>query len=112
MNKKIEKVVLVALTEKEVNFINSLTRPIHNRLLEEDRKRGYVTQHSDETRTLTGSIGKKLLFQSYSAQPNKKYCAPQCRWSYNDKHKKEKHRGVTLPFVPERFIVKDIKGNQ
>ena len=40
----------------------------------------------------------------YSAQPNKKYCAPQCRWSYNDKHKKEKHRGITLPFVPERFI--------
>ena len=64
MTKKIEKVVLVALTEKEVKFIKSLTRPIHNRLLEEDRKRGYVTQHSDETRTLTGSIGKKLLFQS------------------------------------------------
>ena len=42
----------------------------------------------------------------YSPQPNKKYCAPQCRWSYNDKHKKEKHRGITLPYVPERFIEK------
>ena len=64
MNKKIEKVVLVALSEKEVKFIKSLTGPIHNRLLEEDRKRGYVTQHSDETRTLTGSIGGKLSFAS------------------------------------------------
>ena len=47
----------------------------------------------------------------YSPQPNKKYCAPECRWSYNDKHKKEKHGGITLPFVPERFIEKEKKSH-
>lgn len=43
----------------------------------------------------------------YSAQPNKKYCAPQCRWSYNDKHKNNKPCGITLPYIPERFIIKE-----
>ena len=59
---KVEKVVLVALTEKEVKFIKSQTRSIHNWLLKQDKERGYVSKQSDETRTLTGSIGGKLSF--------------------------------------------------
>ena len=86
MSKKIEKVVLVALTEKEVKFIKSLTRPIHNKLLEEDRKRGYVTQHSDETRTLTGSIGGKLSFANlYStSQKTLERCLAKRLKAYKD----------------------------
>ena len=64
MNKKIEKVVLVALTEKEVKFIKSQTRSIHNWLLKQDREKGYVSKQSNETRTITGSIGGKLSFAS------------------------------------------------
>ena len=57
-----EKVVLVALTEKEAKFIKSQTRSIHNWLLKQDKEKGYISKQSDETRTLTGAIGGKLSF--------------------------------------------------
>ena len=58
----VEKVVLVALTEKEAKFIKLQTRQMHNWLLKQDKEKGYVSKKSDEIRTLTGSIGGKLSF--------------------------------------------------
>lgn len=42
---------------------------------------------------------------------NKKFCSPNCRWSYNDLRKKmsTKPLGITLPYIPERLIVKEGK---
>ena len=39
---------------------------------------------------------------------NKKFCCEKCRWSYHDKRKKMNNKpcGITLPFIPERFIIK------
>lgn len=39
---------------------------------------------------------------------NKKFCCEKCRWSYNDKRKKMNNKpcGITLPYIPERFIIK------
>ena len=43
---------------------------------------------------------------------NKKFCCENCRWYYNDKRKKQNNKpmGITLPYIPERFIVKETKG--
>lgn len=40
---------------------------------------------------------------------NKKFCSPECRWSYNDLKKKKNNKpcGITLPYIPERFIIKE-----
>jgi len=39
---------------------------------------------------------------------NKKFCCEKCRWYYNDKRKKQNNKpcGITLPYIPERFIIK------
>lgn len=41
-------------------------------------------------------------------QSNRKFCKLSCRYSYNNKHKRNnKPYGITLPYIPERFIIKE-----
>ncbi len=43
---------------------------------------------------------------------NKKFCTDTCRWSYNDTRKKQNNKpmGITLPYIPDKYIVKEKKG--
>tara|TARA_Y100000114_G_scaffold111831_1_gene105619 strand:- start:25 stop:354 length:330 start_codon:yes stop_codon:yes gene_type:complete len=62
------------------------------------------------------NCGKYFFYYS----PNKKFCSDNCRFNYNDRRKKvyaetgsSKTRydaalGITLPYIPDRLIVKEI----
>lgn len=43
----------------------------------------------------------------------KKFCSDNCRWCYNDMRKKISNKpfGITLPYIPDRLIVKEGENN-
>ena len=43
------------------------------------------------------------------SRSQKKFCSDNCRWNYHDRRKKiiDKPFGITLPYIPDRLIVKE-----